>query len=165
MIWKIIRQNTNYSINEHGEIKNNSTGLIKKPFENHRNGYLYVDLWKENKVKKYAIHRLIAEYFIPNPFNKPTVDHIDGNRKNNTITNLRWATYSEQNSRFDTHGVRSEKVLVTEKDIDKKMVFESITDVADYFGVCISSISQMLKKGTFGKRGKTRNYKFEYMQK
>ena len=164
MSWVIIKQNNNYSINENGEVKNNATGIIKKPYSNVKSGYLYVDLYKDNKPQKCAIHRLIAEHFIPNPLNKPTVDHIDGNRTNNAITNLRWATYSEQNSRFNTHGVRSQKVIVTMNKSNEKMVFESITDVAGYFGVCISNISQMIKKGTYGKRGKMKNYMFEYLK-
>lgn len=61
---------------------------------------------KNNKVEKVPIHRLVAEAFIPNSENKPTVDHVDGNRLNNSVDNLRWATYSEQNSRFNTIGVR-----------------------------------------------------------
>lgn len=164
MKWKKLKQNENYSINEYGEVKNNATGKIKIPFINSTNGYKYVDLWKDNKVKKYAIHRLIAENFIPNPDNKPTVDHIDGNRTNNAIDNLRWATYSEQNSRFNTHGVRSERIKVSNNKDDKILIFESITDVALHFDTTISNISQMLKKGTYGKRGKMRYYKFEYLK-
>lgn len=165
MEWKVISRNENYSINKYGEVKNNATGVIKRPYTNVNNGYLYVDLWKDNKGTKCTIHRLVAEAFIPNPQNKPTVDHIDGNRQNNAIKNLRWATYSEQNSRFNTHGVRSEKIKVINSLDNSEMTFESITDVANYFDVGISNISQMLKKGTVGKRGKTRYYKFEYVNR
>ena len=107
------------------------------------------------------IHRILAEAFIPNPENKPTVDHADGNRQNNRIDNLRWATYSEQNSRFNTHGVRSEKIYA-EKENGEKTYFNQISEAAKYFGCTISNISQMLKKGTFGVRGKTRYYRFRY---
>jgi hypothetical protein len=145
-------------------VRNDNTGRILKTYINKKNNYVCVDLWKNNKAKKCTIHRLLAETFIPNPLNKPTVDHKDGNRQNNAIENLRWATYSEQNSRFNTHGVRSEKIIVTHIDGTIKE-FNRITDVANEFGTIISNISQMLKKGTYGRRGKTRYYKFEYNSK
>lgn len=177
MTWKILNQNKNYSINANGEVKNNITNRIKKPTLNKRNGYYYIDLYEANKRKKYPIHRLVAENFIPNPLNKPTVDHKNGDRKNNSIKNLRWATYSENNSRFNNVGVRSQKIKVShyiEKrkkrgggheawlDVDNIMFFDSISSVAEYFGLTIGSISLLLKDGVIGRRGKTRGYKFEY---
>ena len=163
MKWKILKENENYSINEKGEIKNNITKKILSPSINKDSGYYQIDLWKNNKSRKYTLHRLVASNFIPNLENKPTVDHIDGNRLNNDISNLRWATYSEQNSRFNTFGVRSEKIKVINVN-GEELIFNRIKDVAEHFNCNISNISQMLKKGTFGKRGKTRNYKFIYMK-
>lgn len=176
---KKIKDFENYSINENGTVINTQTNLVKKPYINKDNGYLYVDLYKNNKSHKKPIHRLIAESFIPNPLNKKTVDHIDGNRLNNSISNLRWATYSEQNSRFDTSGVRSEKIKVTKyeevrnkrggghiawiEENVKVIEFDSITECAKYFSKTISNISLLLKTGTIGKRGTTRGYKFEYL--
>ena len=163
MKWKILKENENYSINEKGEIKNNITKKILSPSINKDSGYYQIDLWKNNKSRKYTLHRLVANNFIPNLENKPTVDHIDGNRLNNDISNLRWATYSEQNSRFNTFGVRSEKIKVIYVN-GEELIFNRIKDVAEHFNCNISNISQMLKKGTFGKRGKTRNYKFVYIK-
>jgi hypothetical protein len=163
MKWKILKENENYSINEKGEIKNNITKKILSPSINKDSGYYQIDLWKDNKSKKYTLHRLVANNFIPNLENKPTVDHIDGNRLNNNVSNLRWATYSEQNSRFNTFGVRSEKIKVININ-GEELIFNRIKDVAEHFNCNISNISQMLKKGTFGKRGKTRNYKFIYIK-
>lgn len=163
MKWKILKENENYSINEKGEIKNNITKKILSPSINKDSGYYQIDLWKNNKSRKYTLHRLVASNFIPNLENKPTVDHIDRNRLNNNVSNLRWATYSEQNSRFNTFGVRSEKIKVINVN-GEELIFNRIKDVAEYFNCNISNISQMLKKGTFGKRGKTRNYKFVYMK-
>lgn len=112
-MWIKLKVNNNYSINENGEVRNDITGHIKTPTLNKQNGYLCVDLYMNNKRTKVPIHRLVAEAFIKNPDNKPTVDHKDGNRQNNAISNLRWSTYSEQNSRFETVGVRSQRVKAT----------------------------------------------------
>ena len=57
-----------------------------------QNGYYNVNL----QYRRYRLHRLLAEAFIPNPDNKPTVDHIDRNPQNNSLDNLRWATGKEQ---------------------------------------------------------------------
>lgn len=176
-MWKKIKRNSNYSINKNGEVRNDKTGHIKKPFINKVNNYLTVDLYKNNKSEKVPIHRLIAETFIPNPENKLTVDHIDGNRQNNSIDNLRWATYSENNSRFETVGVRSEAIIVMRFEEERKKrggghlawldvietkEFRSISEVAKFFECSISNISLMLEKGTIGRRGKLRGYKFSY---
>ena len=66
-------------------------------FGNSRNDGLPYKKIKWN-YKPYYVHRLVAETFIDNPFQKPTVDHIDRNVSNNAVWNLRWATYKEQNT-------------------------------------------------------------------
>lgn|SRR5699024_1131338 len=176
-MWKKIQRNDNYSINEQGDVRNDNTGHIKSPFMNNQNNYFMVDLYRNNKSEKVPIHRLVAEAFIPNPENKLTVDHKDGNRHNNSLENLRWATYGEQNSRFDTIGVRSESVIVNRYEEKRKsrgggheswlglmetIEFDSITEAAKYFDCTTSNISLMLEKGEIGKRGRTRGYQFLY---
>lgn len=68
--------------------------LILKPGLNAKK-YLYVSLSKDNKTHTYRVHRLVAQTFIPNPENKPQVNHIDGNKSNNNVDNLEWCTNSE----------------------------------------------------------------------
>ena len=58
-------------------------------------GYDYVHLKVKEKNKRIRVHRLVAEAFIPNPDNKPVIDHIDRNTKNNNVSNLRWCTQKE----------------------------------------------------------------------
>ncbi len=69
--------------------------------------YAQVELYKEGKGKMCLVHRLVAQAFIPNPENKPTVNHKDGNKLNNTVSNLEWATQQENNQ----HALRTGLVV------------------------------------------------------
>lgn len=92
--WKTINNHPNWQVsNIGGLIRNKKTKEIKSTHV-HNNGYPCVSL----DGKSYLIHKLVAEAFVPNPENKPCVDHIDGNKANADATNLRWATYHENNS-------------------------------------------------------------------
>lgn len=57
--------------------------------------YYRVTLSKENRTQRFSIHRLVAEHFIPNPENKPFVNHLDNNAENNAVANLEWCTHAE----------------------------------------------------------------------
>ena len=93
-IWKSVNGNKNYEVSSFGRVRNAKTEKILAQRINDRD-YSMVTLSKNNKSKHFRVHRLVAEAFIPNPDEKPSVDHIDGNRSNNIWTNLRWATASE----------------------------------------------------------------------
>ena len=75
-----------------------------KPFkvEEMQDGYKRIVLMKDAIKKRYMCHRLVAEMFVPNPDNKPYVNHIDGNRGNNCASNLEWCTQSE-NEQHSVH--------------------------------------------------------------
>lgn len=84
-----------YRISTWGRVLNTETGKFLVP-EVHDKGYLRVDLYDTNGVKKHVkVHRLVANAFVPNMFNKPHVNHIDGNNQNNSFTNLEWVTDAE----------------------------------------------------------------------
>jgi len=72
-------------------------GKKRKPGINKQTGYVQIDLWKNNIGTKFAVHRLVAEHFIPNPLNRPEVNHKDSNRQNPSKDNLEWVT-SQENS-------------------------------------------------------------------
>ena len=82
-------------------------GRILKLSQN-KKGYMRVDLSYKGKDKHYVVHRLVAETFIPNPQNKPCVDHIDTDKTNNKVENLRWCTVQENNYNETTRAKRSD---------------------------------------------------------
>lgn len=112
--WKPIKDYEDvYEVSDHGRIKSLDRHIISKDgrkifihgriiklisskiTQRHPKPMYHVELWKNGKRKVFMIHRLVAEAFIPNPENKPQVNHIDGNRLNNHVSNLEWNTNSE----------------------------------------------------------------------
>jgi hypothetical protein len=71
-------------------------------------GYFSVDLCKEGKVSKTNIHRIVAEAFIPNPEHKKVVNHINGNKQDNRVSNLEWVTYQENHWHARNTGLLTE---------------------------------------------------------
>jgi len=107
------------------------------------------DLWKEGKSKTFLTHRLVAMAFIPNPDNKPCINHIDGNPRNNNITNLEWCTYKENQNHAVVNGIDGKAITISLK--DKKngtsIDFHSMARASVYTGHNPGYISGLLKKG------------------
>lgn len=94
-IWKPVPDYPAYEVSNFGRVKSFKQGKqrILKPILKY--GYFYVMLYKVNKSKQISVHRLVAQLFIPNLDNKPEINHIDGNKQNNHVSNLEWCTSSE----------------------------------------------------------------------
>lgn len=91
-IWKDIEGfEGKYQVSSWGRIR--SVNGILKTYEN-KKGYLKIGLYKNGKYHKRRINRLVAQAFIPNPYDLPQVNHMDGNKRNNSVTNLEWVTDS-----------------------------------------------------------------------
>lgn len=130
-----------------------------------KKGYLEVDLIVKRKgIRKIAkIHRLVAEAFILNPFNKLQVNHIDGNKRNNVLENLEWCTNSEnqihayQNNLQKNHENHPKSKLTLEKarEIRKRVVVgekstgNSMAALAKEFGVSNNTIKQIITNKTY----------------
>ena len=86
-------------------LRSNGSGMQLQPekiksIQTHLNGYKYVNLNKNGKNSTHRIHRLVAEAFIPNPDNKPDVNHDDADKSNNLPYNLVWSTKKENTQHF-----------------------------------------------------------------
>lgn len=113
-IWKdVVGYESMYKISNKGRVMSvtrkcgNKTvyGMILKGNVDQR-GYFYATLYKKQKNKKIKIHKLVAIHFIDNPFNKPQINHIDGDKGNNCVLNLEWVTGSENIRHADKMGLR-----------------------------------------------------------
>jgi hypothetical protein len=94
----------NYLIYPDGKVWSKISEKFLVPAKNSR-GYMNLGLMKESKKRKsFLVHRLIALHYIPNPHNKPFVDHINRDKTDNRIENLRWATNSQNNINCESRG-------------------------------------------------------------
>lgn len=103
-------------------------------------GYCVVGLTLENRVyKTIHVHRLVAEAFIPNPDNKPTVNHINGVKTDNRAENLEWATLSEQMQHAIRTGLK-DSWLVPVKCLDDGVVYPSLREAEIATGIGAQTI-------------------------
>ena len=91
-------------------------------------GYLHLELKKDNVKKNYRVHRLVTQTYIDNPENKPQVNHIDGNKLNNSIENLEWCTSSENNKHAYKSGLKCQN---GEKNHQSKLLSRDIRNIRD----------------------------------
>jgi hypothetical protein len=134
-IWRSIDGYDNYEVSTHGRVRNAATARILKPFIQ-SSGYLQVSLYKDKKERKFYIHRLVAQEFIDNPDDKQFADHIDNDRTNNSVNNLRWASGKEnQGNRLKQQNTSSKyKGVYFNKQCKKWKVQIKIDDKRKHLG-------------------------------
>lgn len=163
-MWKKIKNFSNYEVSETGEVRSlGARGKAGKILRQHcnqkRRGYYYVGLGTGQRgvYATKAVHRLVAEAFIPNPEHKPQVNHKDGNKANNAVTNLEWVTHTENIHHSIATGLfnAGSKKEIHQYDTSGKFLktFKSINEAAKVLGihrVLISNVINGKHKTTHG---------------
>lgn len=157
-------RHTGYYYKESNKTKYANPKILSQSYTT--DGYLVVSLTKDRKTKQFKVHRLIGEYFIPNPENKSQINHINGIKDDNRIENLEWVTPKENTIHAHKTGLCKKKgnaYPVAQLDNNNKIiaVFDSIRSASKHIARSDSNLSKICRKG-YGKCG---GYGWKYIDK
>lgn len=176
-VWKNIKGYENYQVSNFGRVKRKSGFDESKHYrkekilkQNNAKGYFQVALYKNKKRKDFKVHRLVCNAFLINNKNKKQVNHKDGNKLNNNISNLEWCTPSENikhayktklRKKYYGSGHNNAR-KIKQYTLNNLFIKEwgSITEAANFYNTSIENIFSCLK----GKSKSAKGYKWKYVQ-
>ena len=148
---KQVKDYQNYYVLKDGTVVG-ARGNTLSPDKN-KSGYYRVTLSKEGKTKRVFIHKLVAEHYVPNEYNLPIVNHLDGNKLNNHALNLEWTTHKDNLSHALSTGLRtmSGRVLMdreTKRECERLLLLGQYTYqyIADTLGVSYNAVALTNRK-------------------
>jgi hypothetical protein len=152
--WIEIKElNGKYSVSSLGRVRNNNSMVIKNAYIS-PTGYKCFSFQINGIQTIKNLHRLYAQGFIPNPENKRVVNHIDGNKLNNDLSNLEWSTYSENINHAYEKNLRANKKGVIQISLDGFFIneYNSQREAHRQTGVNFQSINNVVngRKKTAG---------------
>jgi len=158
-VWKTIKGFENYEVSNYGNVRRQYLKFIKYRKPVYQHGYVCITFSIGSSFKKFQLHRLVADAFIPNNENKPCVNHINGIKHDNRVDNLEWCTFSEnERHSYDVLGKKSNGVMLRKIPIDdietiKKMNLNGITqrNIAKIYNVSQSCIHKIIINKTYTK--------------
>lgn len=156
-IWKDIEgYEGEYQVSNLGRVRRISVKILKPEVRPVHLPYKYAQSRVSLKGRKYAVHRLVAQAFIPNPSGKPQVNHKDNNPQNNCVDNLEWVSAKENTRHALLNGFRKMKLPYEEYDYvcAEYLNGRSMESIAEEYGVHASRISAVLKTKGIESRGK-----------
>lgn len=149
-----------YEVSRYGEVRNAKT--LNHLAVATKAGYLQVGLFKDSKQKWKLVHRLVAEAFLPGKTDKPEVNHIDGDKRNNSAENLEWCSRNQNLRHAYLTGLREEDTSARKircvSQTGEVIYFSSIYKAARALGISQGNICMVCK----GQRPLASGYKFQY---
>lgn len=163
-IWKDVKGFEGlYRVSNTGKVlslpRNGTNGSIRKQSID-KDGYKQIILFKDNKKYYKRVHRLVAEAFIPNLKEKPEINHLNNNRKDNRVENLEWCTNKENleySHKQKRQRINAKPIKAINKDLNLVLYFKSEREASRFLSIKQYKISRYLNN-----KNELKGWKFEY---
>lgn len=148
-----------YQVSSFGNVRTIKKGEAEMSQQENRNGYMTVHLRDKGVERRAMVHRLVAEAFIPNPNGFRDVNHKNGDKSDNRVENLEWASHSD-NMAHSFRELGKNVRHIVQLDLDNNFIerWNSIIEASEATGICRTDIGECCR----GNRKHTKGYKWKY---